>query len=337
MKFQSLAFIFFCCVYFVLGESSFIPKGQRAEIFELTDNEVPVFRITLSEDEYNLLKRKASRMDSSFFKNINKFIKEIIEIINKQNLTEVFPGYNIKEILPKLPMNENGHPNIDYEKFYINIDNLHYIDFVNIKKSFYNIFNKNEYLDLINVFQSLNNLDISSEANKTFVNLIKEFGTDDEKLFADPEDTIDNIPINDDYFGYYYNYAINNRIFDDSPSSSSNDDTPSSIWSDYNNWIFDSSSSSWDDDNTWNHDTSSFSWDDGNNIWDDDDSPNSRFNNDSPSSRLNNDSPNSSLDDDYSNSSPFSFKDFFNNFILGQSDNDNEVDSINNEVDPLNN
>jgi len=78
MQLQFLVFIFLYYVYYVLGGTTFIPEGQRAEIFELTDNEVPVFRITLSNDEYNLLKRKASFMDTDDFKKKNDFIKEII-------------------------------------------------------------------------------------------------------------------------------------------------------------------------------------------------------------------------------------------------------------------
>ena len=243
-------------------------------------------------------------MDSKFFKNVNKFIKEMIDIVNGQNFNEIFPGYNFKEILPELPMNEDGHPNIDYEKFYININNLHYIDFMNVKKSFYNVFNKNKYLDLINVFHILNNLDISSDANKKFLFLIKEFGTDDETLFVDPEDIDDNTSISNDDFGYYYNYG--NFDFLDSQSSSWDYDSPSSGWN------YDTPSSSWNYD-SWNYDTPSSSW-----------------NYDSPSSSWNNDSPSSSWDDDILSSSSFSFIDFIRSFFINQSDSDNEeVNSMN--------
>jgi len=240
MKLQILILIFLCCVYYVFGETSFIPKGQRAEIFELTDNEIPVFRITLSNDEYNLLKRKASFMDSDYIKKVNRFIREIIEIINGQNIIKIFPGYNFNDILPELPINENGYPNIDYREFHIDFDDLQYIDFANLKKSFYNIFNKNQYLDLISVFHTLNNLDVSSDTDKTFMGLIKEFGTEDETVFDNLEEFYEkniNIPINEDYFGYYYNYNIINDNYDspssglynDSPSSGLNYDLPNSI------------------------------------------------------------------------------------------------------------
>jgi len=299
LQIQFLVFIFLYCVYYVFGETSFIPKGQRAEIFELTDNEIPVFRVTLSNDEYNLLKRKASFMDSDYIKKVNRFIREIIEIVNNQNFNEIFPGYNFKEILPELPMNENGYPNIDYREFYIDSSILQYIDFANVKKSFYNIFNKNQYLDLINVFHTLNNLDVSSEFDKTFMDLIKEFGTEDEKVFGNLEDFFDNnisAPINEDYFGYYYNY---NNVNDnnDSPSSGLNYDSPSSGMN------YDSPSTSW------NYDSSSSTVDD----------------NELPSSGLNYDFPSSAVDD---NESPFDFNSFFHRFLNRLSRSDFKMDYI---------
>jgi len=39
--------------------NSFIDKGQRPEIFELTDNEVPIIRITLPSVEFQEIKQKS--------------------------------------------------------------------------------------------------------------------------------------------------------------------------------------------------------------------------------------------------------------------------------------
>ena len=175
-------------------------------------------------------------MDTDYFQNVNGFIKETIELINSQNFNEIFPGYDFKEILPELPMNEYGYPNIDYEKFYININNLHYIDFAYIKRSFYNIFKKNSYLDLINVFQTLNTLDVSSDVDEKFIGLIQEFGTEDEKKFDVPDGIREKFPSNSkmyDYFGF--NYTIYDDSYDDDDdidyfdisSSDINDDIPS--------------------------------------------------------------------------------------------------------------
>jgi len=175
MKFEILVFIFFYWVNYVLSETSFIPKGQRAEIFELTDNEVPAFRITLPKDDYKLLKLKANSLSSDFIEKVNNYTQEIIEVVNKQNFTEIFPGCNFKEILPELPINEYGHPNIDYEKFVININDLHSLDVADAEKTFQNIYVNNSYLNLNDVFHTLYNLKKSSKVDKEFVNLINEF------------------------------------------------------------------------------------------------------------------------------------------------------------------
>jgi len=48
-------------VWQVLASTPFIEDGLRAEIFELTDNEVPTFRITIPEDRFAELKDRAQR------------------------------------------------------------------------------------------------------------------------------------------------------------------------------------------------------------------------------------------------------------------------------------
>ncbi|ORX79628.1 hypothetical protein BCR32DRAFT_281236 [Anaeromyces robustus] len=48
-------------VYGTLGLSSFIGDSKRAEIFELTDNDVAIFRVTLPEEEFVTLKEEGSK------------------------------------------------------------------------------------------------------------------------------------------------------------------------------------------------------------------------------------------------------------------------------------
>jgi len=307
-----------------------------------------VFRINLSDDEYKLLKRKASLVDTGYFKQLNGFIKEIIELINNQNLNKAFPGYDFKEILPELPMNENGHPNIDYEKFYIDINDLHYIDFAYIKKTFYNIFKKNSYLDLINVFHTFNNLDVSSGVDKTFISLIHEFGTDDIEKFDNPDGLYEKLPSNPkmyDYFGYNY------EIFDDNYDyDKSNYDSPSSSWDyDYSNpsWDYDYPSSDWNYEvpsSDWNYEVPSSGWNyeapssDWNyevpsSGWNYDypssglnyEAPSSGWNYDSPSFSWYFDSPNSTKDD---NNSSFNFIKSLINFLIRNQNNDNNDNII---------
>jgi len=256
MKLQLLIFLFYC-VYYVFGETSFIPKGRRAEIFELTDNEVPVFRITLPNDEFELLKNKATYVKIANINIFNIMIKTIVEEINKQNFYEIFPGVNFKEILPELPIDENGHPNIDYKKYINDISNYAYGLNGNFIKFIFNTFNNDSYINLMKVFHTLSDLDVSSEVDTLLLIFINGFGknirmTEDGKLFLYGEkehgvnDVFLDIPGNDDYFGYFYNY--------DAPNYDDDDDDL---------WNFDSPSSSWNTDspnNSWNTDSPNNSW-----------------------------------------------------------------------------
>ncbi|KAG4081673.1 coth-domain-containing protein [Neocallimastix lanati (nom. inval.)] len=92
-------------------------------------------------------------------------IKEIVNSLNEQNFYEIFPGYNFTEILPELPMNENGHPNIDYNKYIISDDKYQNLvdECISNTEILINIFNNNEYLNLIKVFHTLYNLNVSTK------------------------------------------------------------------------------------------------------------------------------------------------------------------------------
>ena len=81
-------------MYYAFCETSFIPKGQRVELFELTDNEIPVFKISLSEDEFLSLEQKASLLNSPQIAIINYWIKGITEVINRKNFNVTFLGYD---------------------------------------------------------------------------------------------------------------------------------------------------------------------------------------------------------------------------------------------------
>ncbi|KAG4102244.1 hypothetical protein H8356DRAFT_1305422 [Neocallimastix lanati (nom. inval.)] len=166
-------------VYNVLGES-FFPNDQRAEIFKITDNEVPIFRITLPEREFYTLKRAANNLSRGGINGYNEEIIGTIDIINSQNFNEIFKGYNIKELLPKLPMNEEGYPTIDYKPYLLSSYNFHYIiegesDSTTI---LFNVFNTDTYLNLIEVLYVLSGLEISPEADSDFVDLFSYYGKD---------------------------------------------------------------------------------------------------------------------------------------------------------------
>ncbi|ORX87118.1 hypothetical protein BCR32DRAFT_274749 [Anaeromyces robustus] len=58
-------------VWQVTATTTFIEKGKRAEIFELTDNEVPVFRLTLPEDQFKVVIENLQSEKMSFSQVMN--------------------------------------------------------------------------------------------------------------------------------------------------------------------------------------------------------------------------------------------------------------------------
>eukprot|EP00833_Pecoramyces_ruminatium_P006058 jgi/Orpsp1_1/1180090/evm.model.c7180000072130.1 len=184
IKFQVLI-ILLCYVYSAFSDTSFIPKGQRADIFELTDNEVPVFRVTIPDSEFLALK------------NIDK--KDIILIIwlIPQNLFEAFPNSNISKILPELPMTKDGYSNIDYAKFHVD-DYLENNDINNSIAVVNYISNHNSYLNLLKIIYVLSELRMSPNVNKEF----KEFILEIKKILVIDE--------NGNYIMSFENFDVDN-------------------------------------------------------------------------------------------------------------------------------
>jgi len=63
MKLNNFLIGSICSVVYNLGvsaKSPFLEKGKRPEIFELTDDEIAVFKVTLTDEDFALLKEKAS-------------------------------------------------------------------------------------------------------------------------------------------------------------------------------------------------------------------------------------------------------------------------------------
>jgi hypothetical protein len=196
LKLKFLIFLFYN-VYNVLGVTSFISKGQRAELFEIMDNEVPVFRIKLPKNEVFMLKRAASHTQSLDF--FNNKIKTIIETINSENFNEMYPEYDFNEILPELHINTKGFPNIDYTKFVVSFK-----DYLSLTENEYqtnvilfNIFNNNPYLNLIKVFYTLSNLNMPTKLNEDIWEYMIDFG--EGNVYVDEDGNYklidyDNIP-----------------------------------------------------------------------------------------------------------------------------------------------
>ncbi|KAG4094768.1 hypothetical protein H8356DRAFT_1400594 [Neocallimastix lanati (nom. inval.)] len=152
---------FLLCAYCTLAVSTtFIEKGQRAQIFELTDNEVPIFRVTLSKKEFDILKEKADVGGlgtsiiyiQSILDNFYRMAGEGFDHITGTNFFENFPNHNVTALFPELNIGEDGYPHLNKEEILkaYDMNKYNYIDFDfgngNIMAEF---FDRNPYFDLI--------------------------------------------------------------------------------------------------------------------------------------------------------------------------------------------
>jgi len=206
---------------------------------------------------------------------LNQVIIKIVEVINRQDFNKVFPGYDFKEILPELPIDENGHPTINYEYYLVNINNINEMILKSELEFFQSVFS-NSSLNLINVLKTLYNLDISTEADdELFMSILHTLGNISESIIENEnenenENQYQNQEIYD-YFGYYYNYDVSNFDFNgwnfDAPSSTWNLDAPSYAWdldAPSYAWDLDAPSSAWDSEmpsSVWDSEMPSSAWD----------------------------------------------------------------------------
>ncbi|OUM57353.1 hypothetical protein PIROE2DRAFT_17694, partial [Piromyces sp. E2] len=148
--------------YSVLSVSDFINKGQRAELFEILDDTVPVIKISLPEKEFDELKDKTINYEKIKLESI---IQDLLVSINgylvelkKYNLKRIFLGYKLNEILPELKIDENGYPNFDVmqvlSEYDYNAD--HYNEEKNVESLIKHFIVSNENFNMIKVFDTLN-------------------------------------------------------------------------------------------------------------------------------------------------------------------------------------
>ncbi|ORX61220.1 hypothetical protein BCR36DRAFT_401425 [Piromyces finnis] len=154
-----ITLLFFVKIIFAVN-TSFIPEGQRAEIFELTDNEVALFRVTMPDDEFILLKKKANigglgsakHNLADILGNLLRLASEGLDDVCNTNFFEKYPGSNIQEIFPEFNIGSDGYAHLNkteiLEEYDTNIRN--YVDFDFDKESIMEkFFNSNKKFNLI--------------------------------------------------------------------------------------------------------------------------------------------------------------------------------------------
>eukprot|EP00833_Pecoramyces_ruminatium_P004441 jgi/Orpsp1_1/1178473/evm.model.c7180000065454.1 len=124
-------------IYCISAVNTFIEKGQRPEIFELTDNDIAVFRITLPDEDFDLLKEKANVEGiAPAASNLTlqlELIKQTASVVFSQifflNYTEILSDKNVNLDLSGLFIRPDGYPDVEKIIENIDFDPKHYIDF----------------------------------------------------------------------------------------------------------------------------------------------------------------------------------------------------------------
>ncbi|KAG4085178.1 hypothetical protein H8356DRAFT_1375767 [Neocallimastix lanati (nom. inval.)] len=147
-------------VSFTSALTNFIEKGYRSELFELSDNEVPVFRITLPNDEFEELKASVKpEVRLSNEANFTSSIKEvydmgvqIIELLKLVEFGKMLSNYNFTEGLPELNIDPTtGRANLNTQEIMdgFHLDNIKYTDLDFSKGNiFENIVARNENFNI---------------------------------------------------------------------------------------------------------------------------------------------------------------------------------------------
>jgi len=106
-------------VHSTLSTSSFIKERKRAELFEITDKEVPIFRITVPKEDYALLRDKSKIYETNdpriYVTNLEfivyyyqeKVISEL-KTLKDVNFKALFPNEDLYKSFPELRINGNG-------------------------------------------------------------------------------------------------------------------------------------------------------------------------------------------------------------------------------------
>lgn len=162
-----------CCVYGALSANNFINKGQRAELFELTDNKMPTIKINMPDEDFSNLKDKATNFavfDSEFSNNTSHIIEVYLKNIKEINFHEVYSECNVEYILPELQIGEDGYPQFDVEEI------LAGYDFSPERYA-----NENTQTIVMAVLQSNKNFDLYSVVMR-IVKMRMSDGVDQEKI-----------------------------------------------------------------------------------------------------------------------------------------------------------
>ncbi|OUM64465.1 hypothetical protein PIROE2DRAFT_8776 [Piromyces sp. E2] len=152
-------------------------SGQRAELFELLDDTIPILKVFLPDEEFIDLKNKATIFSKADIKlilpKLNNNLKLYLLELQKINFKKIFKGYNFSENISELQVNENGFLKFDIEEiingFDYNPDHYEERDF----SLFYtHFFETNKNFNILNVIEKLKEIEIPNAENRYDIEVI---------------------------------------------------------------------------------------------------------------------------------------------------------------------
>ncbi len=185
--------------------STFFKKGQRPEIFELTDDEVAVFKVTLPDEEFELLKDKADVIGlTPHISNLTNELEMMKVIARKMfeafnfNFTELMPEVDVRKEFSGFYIGQDGYPNIDEIMNNLDFDVKNYVDRDFVMDNAMNIlFNegKHNYADLLMKFIAIiSTMNIENDpalnSAKTMANAIIESTKNNGDTGVDQKNTL---------------------------------------------------------------------------------------------------------------------------------------------------
>ncbi|OUM62998.1 hypothetical protein PIROE2DRAFT_61549 [Piromyces sp. E2] len=105
-------FVLLLTVWQVFAKTSFIEEGNRAKIFELTDNEVPIFRVTLPKGQFEQLKEAVQVP----FNGNSDSIERIIKALKGEYVAPKVPLKQFKTKEATLTVEINGYEKLKRKK-----------------------------------------------------------------------------------------------------------------------------------------------------------------------------------------------------------------------------
>jgi len=233
----------------VSAKSPFLEKGKRPEIFELTDDEIAVFKVTLSDEDFALLKEKASSVNglkriggylSDEFDYVKKQIRTIIDYNYYCNFTEKYPGYDFSEGFTGLYLGQDGFPDVDKIMDSLNFDPKNYVNFDFVFGDIYDeVLSKGKY-NYTEILSKLDSLDeiygpqmnTYDRASSIITRLSQTYNSDTE--YKSVTDLTSNIEISEynEYDGLEIDDSTFTYNFDEDFYDSMDYYTPSSYYGD---------------------------------------------------------------------------------------------------------